>query len=114
MNQRNRVAWIVIALFVGLVSGNSALADRLRYLAWDGSHARGVIETEGHAREVSLGDQVPEFGTVVELDASHIVLRRVLSDAERANLERLGSIGHRDEKVGVVREDLRFHAIQSD
>ena len=112
MNHRVLIrAWIGMAVIVGFLCGNAALADEIRYLAWDGQHARAVVETAGGARAVSLGDEVSGFGTVIELDPSHIVLRRFLSAAERADLERRGLIGHRAELVEVIRWDLRFHGI---
>jgi hypothetical protein len=111
MDHRFLSRWTGVALTLSLLCGNAGLAGELRYLAWDGSHARAVVEIAGAARSLSLGDPVPGYGAVIELDPSHIVLRRVLSDAEREDLARRGSVVHRAEKVLVIREDLRFHAI---
>ena len=108
-----RVTLLVFGIGLTLI-GKAALADEIRYLAWNGPHARATIGVAGTTRSVAIGDSIPGFGTVITLDEWHMVLRRFLSEAERADLESRGFIGHRANQVEVVREDLRFHGIPSE
>lgn len=109
--------WIIrlttagVAAAAWLLVGGAALGDEIRYLAWDDQEARAVLRLASGTQSVVLGDGVPGFGTVVVLDESHVVLQRVLSEAERTELESRGFIGHWAEEVEVVREDLRFQGI---
>ncbi len=112
MSRRSLVYWTILlgAAISTLASGKSS-ADEIRYLAWDESAQRAVIETAAGAQVVELGDLVPGYGSVISIDREVIVLRRVLSEAERDALYEQGRTDYWAEQVDVVREDLLFHGV---
>lgn len=101
----------VLAGLLPMLCAVNAFAGEIRYLAWDEQHRRAAIETAAGARHVELGDSIPGLGSVVALDDTLLVVRRVLSEAERAQLAEQGLTDYWAEQVEVIREDLLFHGI---
>jgi hypothetical protein len=89
----------------------SADADRVRYLAWHEHLQAATIATSTGTQQIELGDPVPGFGTVVELDAMRVVLRKVLSDHERASLAARGYVRYGARDLEVIREDLAIRLV---
>jgi len=111
MGKAMRRARIAIAVLAGLSVGRGALGEEIRYLGWNAQQREGVIETSAGTRSVTLGDWVSQFGNVVDLDETRVVLRLELTEAERADRDRRGLLGYAAKELEVVREDLRFQGI---
>jgi hypothetical protein len=102
--------WIVLAVVLATRAATSAPAH-VRYLTWSEHTRRGVIATPAGRQQVELGDSVPGYGTVIELDETRVVLRRVLSEAERASLVARGFADYGARQLEVIREDLAIRLI---
>lgn len=111
--RHNILLTLTLAAF-GLVAYQGAWAGEIRYLAWNDEFEEAAVETAAGAQWVGLGDWVPGFGTVVDIDEERVVLRRILDETEREALASQGFLSYAAEEAVVLREDLRFHILSAE
>jgi hypothetical protein len=102
-----RVVGGILAL--RLWSATVVQAQELRYLGPSPGTPTGRIElAPGQVREVTVGDEIPGWGRVREVGDDHLIVERVLGEADQERLQSEGMMPYDVLELRILREDLRF------
>jgi hypothetical protein len=90
-----------------LVPGFSLNAEDLSYLGKFEGEEVGLVRIADRDYEVSVGTVLEGRGTVKEIMDTHLIIERVLSDTERAELEFQGAAVYDAVHIYIPHHDLR-------
>ena len=100
---------LLVSVFAFLVvSASFADAQEIQYLGKLSGREAGLIRMSGQDYEVSEGTVIPGWGTVKEITDRHLILQRVLSEAEKEEIARQGGAIYEILEIHLPHQDLRL------
>jgi len=104
-----KISRAICGIFVAgwLCSGAAVHAQGLSYLGPNPGASTGWIEiAPGQVTEVRIGDEIPGWGSVIQIVETHLVVERRLSQAEQDQLRARGALVYQVLEVQIPRTDL--------
>jgi hypothetical protein len=96
-------AFLAFCFTIGVI----VQAGDVVYLGKFAGEEVGLIRIEGQDHEVSVGTMIDHWGTVTEITDTHVVIRRVLSEVEKADLEAQGAAVYDAIRIYLPHQGLR-------
>lgn len=94
-------------VFLAFFLSGAAFADKLEYLSRDKNSGAAQVQHAGGKQSVQVGDEIPGWGRVHQVDDDAIQVVRKLSDAEKQARRDKGQLPVDAELKIVPRRDQR-------
>ncbi len=91
-----------------LVSASFAQTQEVRYLGRFIDREAALIRLSGQDYEISEGTVIPGWGTVKQITDTHLIVQRVLSEAEKEELAGQGAAVYDILEIHIPHDDLRI------
>lgn len=100
----SRAVWTALVIWTSLAT--LAHAQELRYLGPGPGTTAWVELAPGQVREVTVGAEIPGWGRVAKIFATHLVVERRVSEAEQERLRNQGMAVYEALELHIPRIDM--------